>query len=157
MAGARVLAAGRIGAAVPQALAACPLALEDADRDLPAGGQAALFHLLNAFAAAGQWLLMTGRTAPARWEIGLPDLASRLAAMPVAHLAEPDDALLEAILARHLSARGLQARPDVLGYLTRRMERSAAAAAAIAARLDAAALAERSALTVPFARRVLGW
>ncbi len=56
--------------------------VEDCDR---AGGnldEAALFHLINLAKEAGGFLLLTGREAPARWAVRLPDLRSRLNAMP---------------------------------------------------------------------------
>jgi chromosomal replication initiation ATPase DnaA len=132
--------------------------LEDADRSVPgaAGREAALFHLLNAMAEAGRPLLLTARTPPALWPVRLPDLASRLGAMAVALLDAPDDRLLAALLLKQFADRQLAVSPGLLRFLLRRMDRSAAAAARLAATLDAAALAERRSLTVPFARRILG-
>lgn len=158
-AGARVIGAEALGHEDPVTLAAAPLAIEDAERALPGrpGLAAALFHALNAFSAAGQWLLITGRTPPARWQTGLPDLASRLAALPLARLEAPDDALLAALLAKHFHDRQLAVPDALIPYLVRRMERSASAAAEIAARIDAAALAEGAVPGTGFARRILGW
>ena len=52
----------------------------------------ALFHLFNAVRENGGFLLLTSREPPARWPVGLPDLSSRLAAIPAVRLAPPDDA-----------------------------------------------------------------
>jgi hypothetical protein len=71
--------------------------LDDAQARLAAGGEAAevaLFHLYNAVRARGDTLLLTARTPPARWPLVLPDLASRLGALPAIAVAEPDDALM---------------------------------------------------------------
>ena len=42
----------------------------------------------------------SARTAPSGWPIGIPDLASRLRALPVVTLAAPDDAMLRAVLVK---------------------------------------------------------
>lgn len=113
-----------------------------------------LFHAWNA-ATPGAPLLLTARLGPRAWAHRLPDLASRLAATPIASLAEPDDALLAAVLAKRFGDRGLIVGPEVIDWLVARIERSFAAAADVVARLDAAALAQRRAITVPLARDLL--
>jgi chromosomal replication initiation ATPase DnaA len=138
-AGAAVKAAADLSGA-----AALPrhLVVEDADR--VAGDDAAerrLLHLHNGVLEAGGRLLLTARTAPARWPVALPDLASRLAATPVARIEAPDDALLAAVLVKLFEDRQLAVTPDLVAYCVRRMERSFAAAQALVAALDARALA----------------
>ena len=49
----------------------------------------ALFHLLNLVREEDAFLLLTARTAPAGWPVALPDLASRLRALPLVALARP--------------------------------------------------------------------
>src|SRR6185437_9841646 len=93
--------------------------------------------------------------APSAWPIALPDLASRLRALPAAGIAAPDDVLLAAVLIKHFADRQLRVEPGVIRYLIRRMERSFAAAAGLAGRLDRLALSEGGAVTVPLARRLL--
>lgn len=115
----------------------------------------ALFHRLNAVAEAGGRVLMTARMAPARTGWTLPDLASRLAASGLARIDRPDDALLSAVLVKLFADRQLVVAPAVIALLVTRMPRSLAAAGGIVAALDAAALAERRAITVPFAGAVL--
>jgi chromosomal replication initiation ATPase DnaA len=88
--------------------------------------------------------------------VTLPDLASRLAAMPAVAIAPPDDALLAAVLVKLFADRQLAIGADVVDYLVGRMERSFAAASAMVERLDRAALAERRAVTVPLVRKMLG-
>jgi chromosomal replication initiation ATPase DnaA len=70
-------------------------------------------------------------------------------------IAPPDDALLAAVLVKHFADRQLRVAPEVFSYLVARMERSFAAAAAIAARLDRLALETRRPVTVKLAREVL--
>ncbi|MBP7002899.1 DnaA/Hda family protein [Amaricoccus sp.] len=137
------------------------LAVEDVDRlaDLaPAERRAAeeaLFHLCNRLAAGGGSLMVSGRAAPARWRLDLPDLASRLAVAPVATLAPPDDALLAAVLVKLFADRGVGVAPPVIRFLVARIDRSFEAAEAVVARLDRAGLARGRPITVPLAAEAL--
>ncbi|MBP7253358.1 MAG: hypothetical protein KBA75_07735 [Alphaproteobacteria bacterium] len=119
-----------------------------------AAGEQALFHLYNHIQQTGH-LLFISAIPPGQATITLPDLRSRLRAAPLLTLQPPDDALLAALLVKHFSDRQLRVGQDVVDYLLSRIERSASAAAAAVAALDAAALARRSAITVPLARTVL--
>jgi chromosomal replication initiation ATPase DnaA len=129
------------------------LAVEDCDA--PGLDEVALFHLINQGRELGRLLLLTARTAPASWNVGLPDLRSRLLAMPVAAIGAPDDALLAALLVKLFMDRQIRIGEDVVHFLVGRMERSFAACAMMVERLDHAALAGRRAVTVPLARRIL--
>ncbi len=154
--GAVRLTAGSLGgydpAAMPAAARGC--VIEDIG-----GGEAleerALLHLYNLAGEFGGHILFTGVTPPAHWRIALPDLMSRLRAMPAVALRPPDDALLGAVLVKLFADRQLRVGPDVIAFVLARMERSFAGARALAAALDGAALAERRRITVPLARRVL--
>lgn len=123
------------------------------DADANADGET-LFHAWNA-ASAERPLLMTARRLPRSWAHRLPDLASRLAVTPLVTLAEPDDALLAAVLTKRFADCGLKVPDDVIGWLSLRIERSFAAVGHAVALLDAAAMAERRELTVPLARSLL--
>lgn len=155
-AGARRLSAARLRAEDAPALAAAPLAVEDADRMLDgAAGERALFHLWNACAGRGNGLLLTGRTPPADWPVALPDLASRLASLTPAIVVQPDDALLQAVLVKLFADRQIAVAPRLVQFVLPRMERSFAGARALVDRLDAEALARGVEVDVPLARRLL--
>lgn len=124
--------------------------------DEPSLDETDFFHLLNRVKNDGGFLLVLSREAPARWNVQLPDLASRLKALPAVEVAAPDDALLGAVLVKHFTDRQIHVAPEVVDYLLRHIERSFAAAAETAERLDHAALAEGRAITIPLVRRVLG-
>lgn len=127
------------------------VAIDDADR----APEQALLHLHNFCVESRGNVLIIARRAPAFWQIGLHDLRSRLRAAIAVGIGPPDDALLGAVLIKHFADRQLSVGPGLIAYLIRRIERSFAAAAEIAARLDAAALREKSAITVALARNVL--
>jgi chromosomal replication initiation ATPase DnaA len=137
-AGARIVAASALTRAeVPAALATGALAVED----VAAGAdEAALFHLLNLAREDHAFVLFTASRRLDALGFTLPDLISRLRAIPVVTLAPPDDALLSAILVKLFADRQLAIGNDVVAYLLPRIERSFAAARAAVAQLDAAAL-----------------
>ena len=57
----------------------------------------AMFHLYNLYRNEGGSILFTSRRAPARLDIRLPDLRSRLNIIPSIEISEPDDELLSAL------------------------------------------------------------
>lgn len=144
---------GAISAVVAEGdLPAVHLVIEDI---LSPDDEEALLHLYNLVAERGGTLLLTSTTPPARWPLDLPDLASRLKAVPVAEIGMPDDALLGALLIKMFADRQLRVAPDVIAFLLPRMERSFAEARGLVERLDGAALAQQRTITIPLARNVL--
>lgn len=119
--------------------AGAPLVVEDTDR--LAYDEQALFHLVNLAREKRLVVLLTARSAPRRWDIALPDLLSRLNAVPVVEIGAPDEALITTVLLKHFADRQLDVDPKVLTYLALHVDRSLAAAAAAVAAIDRAALA----------------
>jgi chromosomal replication initiation ATPase DnaA len=152
VAGAEVLDAGALGTADLPALAGRPVAVEDGDRGVP---ERALLHLLNLARESGGYVLLTGRDAPARWAVALPDLRSRLAAIAAVAIAPADEALLGALLVKLFADRQLRVGDGVIPYLLARMERSCAAAQKLVAELDRAAMAEQRPIGLALVRDVL--
>jgi len=128
-----------------------PILLEDADR-APADDR--LFHLIN-MAQAGASLLITARTAPRSWPTDLPDLRSRLNALPVVQTQAPDDVVLEGVLRKFFRERNIKPTDDVYPYLIRRIERSVPAAYDVVSRLDETADAAQRDITRALARQIL--
>lgn len=130
---------------VPAQLATGALVLED----LRPGGcdERAVFHLLNLVREQEAYVLISAATPPASWPIALPDLASRLRAVPTVTLAPPDDALLRALLVKLFADRQLSVDEGLVTFLTSRIERSFAAARAAVDLLDREALRLRRPVT----------
>lgn len=126
--------------------------VEDVDRGVE---ERKLLHLYNLVVQSSGHILLTALQLPASWGLTLPDLRSRIMALPTATLAAPDDQLLERLLVKLFSDRQLIVPPDVISYLVKRIERSFSAAAAVVAALDSAALAAGRSVTIGLARRVL--
>jgi chromosomal replication initiation ATPase DnaA len=138
---------------VPALARYATVAVEDSDRGV---GERALLHLHNLLRENGRSLLLTGRAPPSRWPVALPDLRSRLAALPIAAIGSPDDSLLEAVLFKLFADRQVRVGAEVVGFVLARMERSFAAARTLVAAIDAAALAQGRPVTVPLVRAVMG-
>lgn len=115
----------------------------------------ALFHLFNLARQTGGHVLIASETHPVAWGVTLPDLVSRLKALPVAWLEPPDDALLRGVLVKLFADRQLSVDEQVVSYLMLRMPRSLEMARKLVAEIDRLALEEKSAITKPLVARVL--
>lgn len=127
--------------------------IEDMEQ-LPKAAEEAVFHLHNHLRGRGL-LLMTSDRAPSRWNIALPDLASRMQAASVVEVADPDDRLLAAVIMKLFQDRQISPPPTLPSYLASRIERSFAAAVDIVSRLDSAALASGRKVNEHLARGLL--
>lgn len=129
-----------------------PVLVEDVDQGID---DEALFHLINIAGRSERGLLLTARSAPAGWTAALPDLRSRLNALMVAEIEEPDDEVLEGALRRFFRERSIRPPQDIFPYLLRRMERSIPYAREIVKRLDEAADHEQRPISRLLARQIL--
>lgn len=129
-----------------------PVLLDEADA---APHSEDFFHLLNRAARPGGALLLTGRTPPKSWPVQVQDLRSRLNALQVIQIGEPDDVILRGVLVKLFQERNIRPPQDLLAYLLLRMERSVPAAQATVAALDEAASAEHRAVSRTLAREIL--
>ncbi len=109
------------------------LVIDDADRFVD---EAHFALLLDSARTGGGAILLVAREPPQSWPMALRDLRSRLAAVPVETLKDPDDELLAGVLARLCKARFIKLTEKAATYLTLHMERSFAAAHAVADALD---------------------
>ena len=140
-----------------------PQAVEVASRgavlidDIDSGqiDETGLFHLINAVRQAGTSLLLTARRFPAAWGVRLPDLESRLKAAAMVEIREPDDALLAVVLTKLFADRQVEVDPHVVQYVARRIERSLSSASAVVARLDRAALEQKTRIGRALAAQII--
>lgn len=129
------------------------LLVEDIDRGI--ADDRILFHLLNVAREHRLTILMTSRLAPGEMTVALPDLRSRLRALPLIALAPPDETLIKAVLVKLFADRQLSVEPHVVNFIALRLERSMAAANAIVEQLDQEALATRRRVTRTLAAGLL--
>jgi chromosomal replication initiation ATPase DnaA len=120
------------------------------------GDQRILFHLLNLVREHRLSMLLTSRVPPGELAVALPDLRSRLRALPVVAISPPDEPLLKAVLVKHFADRQLAVEPHVITYIALHMDQSMEAAAAVVAAIDRHALAAHRKVTRALAGEVLG-
>lgn len=114
-----------------------------------------IFHAWNEAQSHRRPLLLVANAAPPSWDILLPDLRSRLGATPAVAFGDPDEMMIARLLAHLLERRGMIVLPEVVTFLTPRIERTYHAIIAVVDKLDEAALSRRRPITVPLAREVL--
>ena len=120
-----------------------------------AAWEEALFRLFNALESTGTPLILADRSPPARLEVDLPDLASRLASGPVLGLSVPGERDLEQVLVSRARALGFELAPQVASYLVARERRDLRHLLALLDRLDRHSLAAQRPVTIPFVRALL--
>ena len=109
-----------------------------------------LFHAINFAKEKGYSILFSHRQPPARLELMLPDLASRLRAIPTAAITDPDDVVLQAVMVKQLADRQLSVPPEVVQFILKRIDRSCLAVFEIVERMDRASLEQGRTITLPF-------
>ncbi|MGB3455248.1 MAG: hypothetical protein WBA35_02720 [Litorimonas sp.] len=116
----------------------------------------ALFGFINrALRGEVPGLLLASRVPPLDWGATLPDLQSRLGAMPVVELFEPDDDSLHPITRALFERRGREVGRDVVDYLLKYTDRSVPALRDTIQLIDAAASSAKADVTRPFVSKLL--
>ncbi len=149
--------ADQLAPALLNGLESCDLVCLD-DLDAVAGlaeWEEAVFHLFNRLREAGQRLLISARTLPAKLSIALPDLRSRLQWGASFRLRSPDDDIRARILKERAARRGMPLDDHLIAYLLKRHDRDTASLIAIIERLDQLSLARKKPVTLPLLREVL--
>ncbi len=115
----------------------------------------ALFHCFNRIKESNGRLLVSSRKRLSALNLGLPDLASRLAwglRLPLLPLEDQDKL---AVINLHCTALGFSLPEDVQQYLLKHHDRSMAALIQTVENLNQAALTHKRRITIPLAREVL--
>ncbi|MDR1026151.1 MAG: hypothetical protein LBL47_02005 [Lactobacillus sp.] len=114
--------------------------------------QEAMFHLYNLYRNEGGFVLFTSHQAPARLNITLPDLRSRLNAVPAIEIKEPDDELLSALVVKLFTDRQIMISPEVMGYIVKNMQRSFSYALKLVVEIDNISLSLKRAISIPIVK-----
>lgn len=115
----------------------------------------ALFHFLNLLKETGHHAVLLSNSPPARWNVNLADLKSRLNAITHVAINEPDESLLAAVMVKQFSDRQLRIDHGAIDYILPRMERSFQYIHHIVTAIDALTLSEHRNITIPLIRQVL--
>jgi len=115
-----------------------------------------LFDAINrALAGQSAGLLLTSEFAPTEWGIAMPDLNSRLGAMPTITLQEHDEETLEPILRDLFGQVGRIVGQDVVSFVLLQSERSVESLRDLVHELDIAAGSAKADLTKSFVAKYL--
>lgn len=115
----------------------------------------AMFHLYNQYRNENGFILFTSEVAPARLNIPLPDLRSRLNIIPSIEIKEPDDELLQALIVKLFTDRQIIISQEVLNYIIANMQRSYAYARKLVEEIDNISLARKRAISIPIVKEAL--
>lgn len=113
-----------------------------------------LFHRWNRAQERGTPLLLVGGEE-GKWQVRLPDLASRLGAALRLSIGAPDDAMLAELIAAHAEQRGLVLGEGACPYLVPRVERSHMAIERLVLAIDRLSLERKQAATLAIWRDAL--
>jgi chromosomal replication initiation ATPase DnaA len=151
--------AGRVTAAAFAEAALAPLqelrGLVVENLETGIGDERALFHALNLAREHKLSILLTSRTAPGDLKVTLPDLRSRLRALPHVVIEPPDQNLLQGLLVKLFADRQLTVEPPIIAHLVRHMERSASTAQRLVCEIDRRALETHRKVTRALAAEAL--
>lgn len=117
--------------------------------------EAALAQLINHARARGDYLLITARESAHSHPFKLPDLSSRIKALPSVALGSPDEALLSGVLAKSFADLQLRIAPEVLTFAINQLERSYEAVQQFAKVMDHLSLTRGRAITIPLIKEAL--
>jgi DnaA family protein len=146
-----------LGDSVLEGVASLPLVALD-DLEAVAGDadwERCLFNLYNECRAAGTRLLVAAAVPAPDLPIALPDLVSRLTAMPHYALRHLDETQQREALQLRAAQRGIELPTETVHYLQRRFARDMGSLNRLLDQLDLASLEEQRRLTLPFIREVL--
>lgn len=115
----------------------------------------ALFHCFNRIREARGRLVVSSSQRLSALDLGLPDLASRLAWGLRLSLLPLEDSDKLAVINLHSNALGISLPADVQKYLLKHHDRSLSALIKTVEQLHQAALINKRKITVPLAREVL--
>ncbi len=110
--------------------------------------EAGFFHLLRHAELSDTCLMLTSRIPVKSLAFETADIRSRLLALPVAHITEPDEPLLQSFYAKAFSDRQWRVQPQVIDYLCLHAERRFAAARAIVAELEGIVASAKKEITL---------
>lgn len=114
-----------------------------------------LLHLIN-YAYQNQiFLLLTSKLSPLKLNFSLPDLRSRILAIPSVAINAPDQELLKIVLCKNLSERNLKVHPATIDYIINRIERSFSRLFQFIKEIDYLSKSTKRAITIPMVKEII--
>lgn len=112
----------------------------------PQHNDEALFHLFNMFNEEGKYMLWTAEKPVNLMHFSLPDLQTRLNMLPSVEIEEPDDSMLQMLVAKQFNDRQIIIGQDILNYIINNSQRSFAYIRDLVREIDEVSLAYQSAV-----------
>ena len=116
-----------------------------------------LFAVFNYFKEHQKQLLIASKTVPARLNIQLNDLRSRLSSGLLVTMTKLNDHEKDQLIRASAKLRGFLLDDEVSAYILKRSGRDLPNLLDILEKLDKASLIEKRKLTVPFVKKILNW
>jgi len=133
------------------------LAIDDAEALLADRDSAiALLRLIDRRRQSGLAILLAAGAPPARLDVALPDLRTRLEAMALLGLKPLRESDRRELLHLHATQRGLELPEDVSAWLLAHLRRDAGTLIAALEEIDRATLSAKRRPTLPFVQQTLG-
>lgn len=123
--------------------------------EMPAQDPRAFLTAFETGISNGRRFLLIGEGHPSTWALGLKDLRTRLEAAPRSVLADPDETLLRAVMAKGFRDRQVAVSDSVIEYIAPRIPCTFSAAHGFVALADRSALEENRKITTPFVQKLL--
>ena len=115
----------------------------------------ALFHLYNYYRDNGGNILFLTERAPSHIRFKLPDLASRMRAVPAVAINAPDDEMLRVLLFKLFDDRQVKVAPEVLEYALNNMTRSFEYAQKLVTEADRISLIKKTPVNIAVIREAM--
>lgn len=112
----------------------------------PQHNDESLFHLFNMFNEEGKYMLWTAEKPVNLMRFSLPDLQTRLNMLPSVEIGEPDDAMLQMLVAKQFNDRQIIIGQDILNYIINNSQRSFAYIRDLVKEIDEVSLAHQCAV-----------
>lgn len=148
-------ARGQVPADIARIASQALVCVDDAQGARGGDWEAALFALYEGLQARAGAFIVAADRPPAALNLGLKDLESRLVSGGVFRLARLDDAGNMVALQARARLRGFELPEAALRFILAHYRRDTASLFALLDRIDAASLAERRRITVPFIKSLL--
>lgn len=114
-----------------------------------------LFHVINYAIECNTKLFFTTTKQLTSLEFELPDLKTRLVSFPVAHIYEPDDEFIQALLVKQFLERDIIVAPEVIEYIVKHIPRDAVSVKWLVEQADLLSFEEKHRITIPFIKKIL--
>lgn len=114
-----------------------------------------LFHLYNHIKSQNLYALYISNKKPAYLNLTLPDLSSRLKALPIIEIEPADDMLLEAVVTKWLGDLQIKISKEARRYLLTQIPRNLSDIKVFMQKLNEVSLRDKRNITIPFVKQIL--